>query len=474
MIFALQSRWKVERGCLKYYGLRVNPNMFKNTVRVTRAQQRIIARLPAELSDREMQTLKRLIGVQIVPAENKRVVPKTLADAQFCKGCVANDFMIPGIEFDEDGMCPMCQTKQQTKGLRSLVPIVNTFPRAKRSRFDVAVFYTGGKDSTYLLYELAKKQGLRVLALTWEIPFMSESARKSIEGAKRSLASVEFITRKISDEDLRAVYRELYTRSGNVCACPSLAYVLFYPELVANNVPYFVVGNEPAQILGLYYNHMAPRMAYSFAGNRLLHGLINVGRVLTLHPPLKKGQFHTLATMCQLAHGTNPLLRLSPYRNPLVENVVASIHKLPALVKPLRRALRASSWSGHIPAFVQVDLDGICGGRYDWRNIVGVIERECGWVAPGSTQKGLHTSCCIEKCKEYTQFSRFYNMQSDMIPFSALEIALASRDGNVTREAAQAELEREIGFALREIPECTIMKEYLEHDSAANKECAEV
>lgn len=462
MIYVLQSRWKVERGCLQYYGLRAMPDMFKNKVRITRAQQSIIDRLPSELSDRELRILKHLVGVQIVPEAQRRKIPTRLADAQFCKSCVANDFMIPGLAFDADGICPLCRTKEQTASLRSVVPVMNTFARAKGSRFDVAVFYTGGKDSTYLLYELAKKQGLRVLALTWEIPYMSESAQKSIEGAKRSLDTVEFITRKISDADLRTVYRELYARSGNVCACPSLAYVLFYPDLVANNVPYFVVGNEPAQILGLYYNHMAPRMAYSFAGNRLLHGLINAGRILTLHPPLKKGQFQTLATMRQLAYGTNPLVKLSPYRNALVENVVKAIHQVPSLVAPLKRALRASSWSGRIPAFVQVDLDEICGGRYDWRTIVGVIERECGWVPPSSSQKGLHTSCRIERCKEHTQFVRFYRMESDMIPFSALELALASRDGSISRADARKELEQEIGFSLEEISECAVMREYFE------------
>ena len=106
--------------------------------------------------------------------------------------------MIAGIEFDEEGKCPICQSAEKTKNLKSILPIMNTFPRAKKSRFDVAVFYTGGKDSTYLLYYLSKVLNLRVLALTWEIPYMSECAKKSIENAKQLLDSVEFISRKIS------------------------------------------------------------------------------------------------------------------------------------------------------------------------------------------------------------------------------------------------------------------------------------
>ena len=49
-----------------------------------------------------------------------------------------------------------------------------------------------------------------------------------------------------------------------------------------------------------------------------------------------------------------------------------------------------------------------------------------------------------------------------MIPFSALEIALASRNKNLSREEALAELNASLGFSLEEIPECAMMKEYFQ------------
>jgi hypothetical protein len=49
-----------------------------------------------------------------------------------------------------------------------------------------------------------------------------------------------------------------------------------------------------------------------------------------------------------------------------------------------------------------------------------------------------------------------------MIPFSALEISLASRDGNITREEALEELKNDLGFSLSEVCECEIMKEYFQ------------
>ena len=460
-MYHLQSRWRLEGRVLRYYGLRNKPDLLRNTVRLSRKQKSVLERLPCELTDREKRLLGGLIGVQVVPAEEKRRIPASFAEARFCRDCIANDFMIPGLEFDGDGLCPVCQSAEDTKDLRSILPVMNTFPRSKHSRFDVAVFYTGGKDSTYVLYYLSKVLGLRVLALTWEIPFMSDCARQSMENAKERLDLVEFITRRVAGEDLRRIYSKLYALSGNTCACPSLAYLLFYPELVANRVPYFVAGNEPAQMLGLYFNHMAPAIAYRFPESKGLNALVNLGRILTLRPPLKKGQFHTLATMKQLAYGDSKLKNMAGYSNELVSNVCTAIREVPHIADALKRAIRSSSRTGHIPAFVHLDLNEICGGVYEWRAVKETIIRECGWVPPVETDKGLHTSCRIEKCKEHVQFARFYRMESAMIPFSALEIAIASRDRNQTREEALAELNNSLGFSLEEIPECTIMKEYL-------------
>lgn len=461
-MYHLQNRWKPEGRALIYYGMRNRENLFRNRVRLTGKQAAVINKLPCELSRRELRILRRLIGTQVVEEKDLRPLPSSIREAVFCTQCSANDFIIPGLEFDSDGRCPMCQTAEETKSLRSLVPIVDDIPRARKSRFDVALFYTGGKDSTYMLYYLSKVKKLRVLALTWDIPFMSECARQSIENAKRHFDTVEFISRTVMREDMLKIYTKLYELSENTCACPSLAYALFYPELVSNRVPYFMAGNEPAQILGLYYNHMAPKIAYAFPDNRFLQFLVNAGRVLTLHPPLRRGQFHTLSTMKQLTKKKiSSLTEITGYRNELVSNIVAAIGQVPELVEPLRRAIRYSSRSGNIPAFVHLDFNDISGGEYNWRAIRETIISECGWVAPDDTAKGLHTSCQIEKCKEYSQFSRFYSCRSKMIPFSALEISIASRSRNLTREEAIAEMEQSLGFSLEEIPECAIMSEFL-------------
>ena len=456
----LQNRWKLDNNYLIYYGLRNKKDLFKNKYKLNNKELNIIKALPKELNDNEKKILKKLIlEGAIIDEKDYKKTPTSLDEATFCKECSMNDYMVPGVCFDENGLCPICQTKDIIDNLKGLTPVQNTFKRSKKSRFDIAVFYTGGKDSTYLLYYLSKVLKLKVLALTWEIPYMSESARLSIQNAKKKLDSVEFITRYVSNDILRQFYTRLYELNENTCACPSLAYILFYPELVANKIPYFVVGNEPAQVAGLYYNHLAPYFAYSFASNKPLNFLINIGRLLTLHPPFKSGQLQTLLTMKQLAKPMK-LQAKSPYQNDLLNNVCKAIQEIPFLTKPLKRAISQSSWSGSIPRFIQVDFNEIAGGEYEWRKIKSLIIEECGWVAPEDVNKGLHTSCKIEKCKEYSQFSRYYNMKSRMIPFSAIEMALASRSKCLTKEEAIKEIKNSLGFSLTEIPECAIMKEY--------------
>lgn len=463
-MYYIQNRWKLENRKLHYYGLRNAPDMFKNDLSVSKKQAEILATLPRELNDSELATLGKLVDKQVVTEKELKYIPKKLSEATFCSSCCANDFIIPGIEFDGNGLCPMCQTAEEVKDLKSIVPLLDEIPRSKKSRFDVALFYTGGKDSTYMLYYLSKVKGLRVLALTWEIPYISESAAKSIENAKKAFDNVEFITRTVNRNDLKKIYKKLYLLNGNTCACPSLAYLLFYPELVANKVPYFAAGNEPVQMLGLYYNHIAPKIAYTFSKNRFLTVVLNLGRILTLHPPLKQGQFQTLMTMKQLAYGDNPIKRLSGYENELVSNVVKAIHAVPEILTPFKKSIRRSSWSGNVPAFIHIDFDKISGGKYDWNAVKSILVNECGWIAPKDENKALHTSCKIEKCKDHTQFLRFYNCQSKMIPFSALEFALSSKNCGRTKEESLYEMEHLLGFSLDEVSECAIMRQFIGDD----------
>lgn len=461
-MYQLQNRWKLETKTLQYYGMRHPPFLFCNRIRLSRKMLAVVQALPLEEGDRRIKTIRPLIDQGIVVLdEAMRKTPTSIDEARFCVSCVANDFIIPGLEFDDEGLCPMCATADQTEGFKSVVPIMKHIPQTTKSLFDVALFYTGGKDSTFLLYHLSEVLHLRVLALTWEIPTMSESAKASIAAAKSRFPNVAFIAKKMADTDLKKIYRKLYMLNDNICACPSIAYILFFPLLAQLRVPYFLLGNEPAQMKNLYYNHLAPAVAFKSANTKWFLYLTNILRILTLHLPLKRGQFHTLMTMKQLAKKKSILFRLTPYKNELVRHVIEAIHEVPAFIKPFKRSVRIASWTNRIPAFVHLDFDDISDTRYDWRHVKELIIQKAGWVPPQDSVKGLHTSCSIEKCKEQSQFLRFYHQKSTMIPFSAIEIALASKARNLSNDEALKEIKESMGFALEEVPECQIMKDYL-------------
>ena len=56
-MYDIQSRWQLEGDVLRYYGLRNQPNMFKNTVKLNKKQIKITQKLPCKLTDSEFVAL---------------------------------------------------------------------------------------------------------------------------------------------------------------------------------------------------------------------------------------------------------------------------------------------------------------------------------------------------------------------------------------------------------------------------------
>ena len=449
MIPVLQSRWKLEGRTLTYYGLRAAPNTFRRTVRLNNRTAAAVASLDGAraLADYRAPGLSRLgrLGI-VVDVSERRTAPRGLEDARYCKNCAANDYAIPGLELDRDGLCPMCATREKFRDRKNVLPTRARIPPAPGSRYDAAVFYTGGKDSSWLLYHLAREQKLRVLALTWETPFMSAWARESIEHAKIALPEVDFLMERAPEEDLKQIYRKSYGLQKNVCICPSVADVLFFARLVEWGVPYLVLGNEPAQCKNLIYNGMAPAFYFKPWVQKAARLGYNLGRVLTLRRPFRPGGMELYQTVRQLAFGRSPVTKLFRYKNELVENTCASLAQAPEFLAPFQAAVRRAGRTGRLPSLVHIDFDDAGGGVYRWDEVKELLARETGWVDAPETGKGLHTSCAIERCKEWSQFMRFRELETAMIPFSAIEMAIASAAGSVDREAAIAELKAHSGF----------------------------
>lgn len=458
----LQNRWKIENDYLVYYEMRNAPHTTINHIKISKKDIKWIMNEELQKKSLPNKFLKKLIEEHILIEENEyKSIPNSLSEAKYCKTCCNNDFMIPGLEFDKDGFCPICQNWEKTKSLVSVNYEKDIIPINKNGMFDVALFYTGGKDSSFLLWYLAVKCKLRVLVLLWKIPFMSSNAEQSYENAKKRIKNATFVEWNVSNNDLITMYKKLFSLQNNTCCCPSLAYLMFFPTLSGFDVPYLVLGNEPAQLKNLYFNGIAPKIAFKYHKSKTLSCLNNIGRVLLFKKPVNLAQMGYLSVLKEFIYGENFFKKKFSIPVPNVNNVNIAVNSIQGLKSSLNKELHKVDRSGKIPAFVQLDFNKICGGKYDWQEVKKILQSEIGWVDVKEEDKAIHTSCSVEKAKDYSQFISFRNMDNYIIPFTAIEMCCSVRNGSISREKAIEEIKSSSGFTLEEVQEHCIMKEFL-------------
>ena len=117
-----------------------------------------------------------------------------------CSRCVLPE-TYPEITFDEQGVCNHCLSFHPSvyKGETALRKVLKENP--SQSNWDCLVPLSGGRDSTYTLYQLVHKYGLRVLAYNYDNGFVEDIARDNIKSIAAQL-EVEVVYRK-SKEDLQ-------------------------------------------------------------------------------------------------------------------------------------------------------------------------------------------------------------------------------------------------------------------------------
>ena len=110
-----------------------------------------------------------------------------------CTRCILPD-TYPGIEFNEEGVCNYCLAHKEWSylGKEKLDEFLEPF-RNKGERYDCVVGISGGRDSSYMLYYLAKEYDLRMVAYTADHGFIPEVAKTNMKRMTDTLG-VELVT----------------------------------------------------------------------------------------------------------------------------------------------------------------------------------------------------------------------------------------------------------------------------------------
>jgi len=117
-----------------------------------------------------------------------------------CSRCILPVGM-PGIKFDSEGICNYCHSykKMAIKGEEALEEIFSKYRNYKDSKYDCIMTFSGGRDSSYILYQLVRKHKLRTLCVTSDCGLITEYAWRNMERATKILGT-EHIIVKVNPE----------------------------------------------------------------------------------------------------------------------------------------------------------------------------------------------------------------------------------------------------------------------------------
>lgn len=192
---------------------------------------------------------------------------------KICVSCILPE-TFPGISFNEEGVCSLCQKfegretklaedkktyEQKFLDLLSNLGINSHHSplTADRHAYDILMAYSGGKDSTYTMSLLKRKYGLKVLALSFDNGFLSETAGANIKNVTEHLG-IDHIFFKPKWDVLKKIFsaaaeKELYARktlerASTICtSCIGLVKSICLKMAIEQNIPMIGFGWSPGQ-----------------------------------------------------------------------------------------------------------------------------------------------------------------------------------------------------------------------------------
>jgi len=171
---------------------------------------------------------------------------------------------VPGITFNEDGVCSFCLNfkKQQCLGEEELERIIASVKK-EDDEYDCVVPLSGGRDSTYVLYLAKARFGLKVLAVNYDNEFRTDQALINMKKACEAL-DVDFVSIRSKRDIARKVVKggvRLDARNGlpplSFCSACTYGYrSVAYRAAIEHKVPLILWGESQHE----YTGDMVPKL----------------------------------------------------------------------------------------------------------------------------------------------------------------------------------------------------------------------
>lgn len=137
--------------------------------------------------------------------------------------CILPD-SVHGISFDQDGVCNFCQTytPPELLGEEQLLQVFESM-KPKYVGYDCIVPLSGGRDSTFVLYQAVRRYGLVVLAVSYDNEFQIPSAHQNVARACEIL-NVKLIRKRSDRDTAHKVVKEGLLYNGGICSACTYGY----------------------------------------------------------------------------------------------------------------------------------------------------------------------------------------------------------------------------------------------------------
>jgi hypothetical protein len=186
-----------------------------------------------------------------------------MVETKRCPRCCISEHF-PGIVFDAQGICSECHKFEDAGGHEALMQSNREemeriiAERRGKSKYDVIVAYSGGKDSSYTLLHLRKAYDLKVLAYLVDNNFVADQAKINASEFTGRLG-VDLLTFKPNAQFMNKMYTkslegDLYnvsqlSRANAAClSCINLINNFVLDEAVRRQIPIIAGGYIEGQV----------------------------------------------------------------------------------------------------------------------------------------------------------------------------------------------------------------------------------